>query len=115
MTFGPRRRKGMFGFRVLLLYCFALMCSAVATLGQGVPAATAVQDKTSNETVDPEHRALAGVPHYQRQQAVSGTMRLCGHGAPVLDFMGMLVKSWEEGFARFPAEVRFEYARYAPT
>jgi phosphate transport system substrate-binding protein len=112
MTFGPRRRKVMFGFRVLLLYCFALMCSAVATLGQGVPAATVVQDKTSNEAVDPEHRALAGLPLYQPQQSVSGTIRLWGHGAPVLDFMGMLVKSWEEGFARYQPGVHFEYDMY---
>jgi len=60
----------------------------------------------------PEQAALAGLPHYQPQQSVSGTIRLWGHGAPVLDFMRMLVKSWEEGFARYQPGVKFEYDMY---
>ena len=43
---------------------------------------------------------------------VSGTIRLWGHGAPVLDFMGQLVQSWEENFSRFQPGVRFEYDMY---
>jgi phosphate transport system substrate-binding protein len=60
----------------------------------------------------PEQRALDGLPHYQPQQAVNGTIRLWGHGAPILDFMGMLVKSWEDGFAKFQPGVKFEYEMY---
>jgi phosphate transport system substrate-binding protein len=92
--------------------CISTICSPVAALSQGVPTTTVAQDKAGNETVDPEHRALAALPHYQPQESVSGTIRLWGHGAPVLDFMGMLVKSWEEGFARFQPGVRFEYDMY---
>ena len=59
-----------------------------------------------------EQRALASLPHYRPAEQVSGTIRLWGHGAPVLDFMGMLVKSWEEGFAKFQPGVHFEYDMY---
>ena len=60
----------------------------------------------------PEQRALDGLPSYHPDEQVSGTIRLWGHGAPVLDFMGMLVKSWEEGFAKFQPGVRFDYRMY---
>jgi phosphate transport system substrate-binding protein len=83
----------------------------VATLGQTISSATAEQD-TDGRALDPEHRALTGLPHYKPQEAVSGTIRLWGHGAPILDFMGMLVKSWEEGFQKFQPGVRFEYDMY---
>ena len=60
----------------------------------------------------PEQRALDAIPPYQPQQQVSGTIRLWGHGAPVLDFMGDLVKSWEAGFQHFQPNVHFEYDMY---
>jgi len=112
MTISAHGRKAIFGARVLLMCCIGTICSPVAALSQRVPTTTVAQDKAGNETVDPEHRALAALPGYQPQQSVSGTIRLWGHGAPVLDFMGMLVKSWEEGFARFQPGVRFEYDMY---
>jgi phosphate transport system substrate-binding protein len=62
--------------------------------------------------MSPEDRAINGLPHYQPQQQVSGTIRLWGHGAPVLDFMGMLVKSWEDGFGKYQPGVKFEYDMY---
>lgn len=86
--------------RVALLGCAAMLCGAFAVSGQ-----------TSAQPT-PEETALAGLPHYQPQQQVSGTIRLWGHGAPVLDFMGMLVKSWEEGFAKYQPGVKFEYDMY---
>ena len=66
----------------------------------------------STQTATPEQRALDALPHYQPAEQVSGAIRLWGHGAPVLDFMGMLVKSWEQGFARFQPGVHFEYDMY---
>ena len=60
----------------------------------------------------PEQRALDAMPPYHPTEQVTGTIRLWGHGAPVLDFMGMLVKSWEEGFARFQPGVKFDYRMY---
>ena len=63
-------------------------------------------------TTSPEQRALDALPPYHPAAQVTGTIRLWGHGAPVLDFMGMLVKSWEEGFARFQPGVRFDYRMY---
>lgn len=59
-----------------------------------------------------EQRVLDSLPQYQPKEQVTGTIRLWGHGAPVLDFMGMLVKSWEEGFAKFQPGVRFDYRMY---
>jgi phosphate transport system substrate-binding protein len=59
-----------------------------------------------------ELQTLEALPHYHPRQNVSGTIRLWGHGAPVLDFMGVLVKSWEEGFQKFQPGVRFEYDMY---
>src|SRR5260370_22939551 len=109
------RFKATFLAKALLWCWFGIFCGAVtigvATLGQTISSATAEQD-TDGRALDPEHRALAGLPHYKPQEAVSGTIRLWGHGAPILDFMGMLVKSWEEGFQKFQPAVRFEYDMY---
>ena len=55
---------------------------------------------------------LAGLPAYDPEQHVSGTIRLWGHGSFKRDFMGTLVKFWEEGFARYQPEVHFEYRMY---
>ncbi|HEY4047937.1 MAG TPA: substrate-binding domain-containing protein [Acidobacteriaceae bacterium] len=59
-----------------------------------------------------ELQTLEALPRYHPRQNVSGTIRLWGHGAPVLDFMGVLVKSWEQGFQKFQPGVRFEYDMY---
>lgn len=67
---------------------------------------------TSAAAQSPEENALSGIPPYRPTQQVTGTIRLWGHGAPVLDFMGMLVKSWEEGFAKLQPGVKFEYRMY---
>lgn len=64
------------------------------------------------DATSPEQRVLDGLPRYQPKEKVSGTIRLWGHGAPVLDFMGMLMKSWEEGFAKYQPDVKFEYDMY---
>lgn len=61
---------------------------------------------------DVEQGALQGMPHYAPAEQVSGTIRLWGHGAPVLDFMGMLVKGWEDGFQKVQPGVKFEYDMY---
>lgn len=49
-------------------------------------------------------------PPYRPQQAVSGTVRIWGHGAydRKRDFIGALVRAWEEGFQRYEPGVRFE-------
>lgn len=85
---------------VSLVGAAAVACSAAPAQSPPAPPSEA------------ESRALAALPHYAPRQQVSGTIRLWGHGAPVLDFMGMLVKAWEEGFARFQPNVRFEYDMY---
>lgn len=84
-----------------LLGCAILFCAA------SIPAQT-----TSTAPPDPEQAALARLPHYVPLEQVTGRIRLWGHGAPVLDFMGELVKSWEEGFAKFQPNVKFEYDMY---
>ena len=112
MQTGARRFKDTFLAKALLGCWFSIFCGGVAILGQTISSATAAQDTGAGKALDSEHRALAGLPHYKPQEAVSGTIRLWGHGAPILDFMGMLVKSWEEGFQKFQPGVRFEYDMY---
>jgi phosphate transport system substrate-binding protein len=84
-----------------------LLCCCVSI---ALPASAQSAPATAPDS--PEQHALDGLPHYQPSQQVSGTIRLWGHGAPVLDFMGMLVKAWEEGFAKFQPGVKFEYDMY---
>ncbi len=49
-------------------------------------------------------------PPYRPQLAVSGTIRIWGHGAynRKLDFIGTLVSAWERDFQRYQPGVRFE-------
>lgn len=60
----------------------------------------------------PEQGELDLMPHYQPEQRVQGTIRLWGHGSFKSDFMGKLVKSWADGFARYQPEVRLENRMY---
>jgi phosphate transport system substrate-binding protein len=48
-------------------------------------------------------------PPYHPQQAVSGTIRIWGHGAydRQRDFIGALVRAWERGFQRYQPGVHF--------
>jgi phosphate transport system substrate-binding protein len=57
-----------------------------------------------------EARALDLPPPYQPKRSVSGTIRIWGHGAydRRRDFIGALVRAWEQGFRRFEPAVRFE-------
>ena len=48
------------------------------------------------------------IPPYQGQQQVSGLIRTWGHGSRQRDFIGGLVRSWQDGFAKHQAGVRFE-------
>jgi phosphate transport system substrate-binding protein len=100
-------------YAVMISYCCTFIVVAVAIAsGQETGSSVALPTNAKAQTMSPEDRAINGLPHYQPQQQVSGTIRLWGHGAPVLDFMGMLVKSWEDGFARYQPGVKFEYDMY---
>src|SRR5260370_27616715 len=57
-------------------------------------------------------QSVESLPVYQPQQTVTGTLRLWGHGSPTNDFMGKLVRSWEEGFRKFHPDVEFENRMY---
>jgi phosphate transport system substrate-binding protein len=72
---------------------------------------TSAEAKGTRE-LTPEQRAIQELPHYKPEQMVSGTIRLWGHGAPVLDFMGELVHAWEQEFRGFQPGVKFEYDMY---
>jgi phosphate transport system substrate-binding protein len=100
-------------YAVMISYCctFIVVAAAMAS-GQETGSTVALPANATSQTMSPEDRAINGLPHYQPQEQVSGTIRLWGHGAPVLDFMGMLVKSWEEGFAKYQPGVKFEYDMY---
>ncbi len=52
------------------------------------------------------------LPAYEPQQIVTGNLRLWGHGSPTNDFMGKLVRSWEEGFRKYHPGVQFENRMY---
>ena len=55
-------------------------------------------------------RVLDLPPPYQPVEAVSGTIRIWGHGAydRKRDFIGALVGAWERGFQQYEPGVRFE-------
>jgi phosphate transport system substrate-binding protein len=97
---------------VVSFYLAFVVFTVIAASGQKPGPTVALPDKAKVQTISPEDRAINGLPHYQPQQVVSGTIRLWGHGAPILDFMGMLVKSWEDGFAKYQPGVKFEYDMY---
>lgn len=61
----------------------------------------------------PEIEAIiAGLPTYEPQEQVTGTIRLWGHGSFKRDFMGGLVKGWIATFQAQQPGVRFEYLMY---
>ena len=45
-----------------------------------------------------ERRVVDSLPPYRPETAVSGTIRLWGHGSTKTDFMRRLVPRWEAGF-----------------
>jgi phosphate transport system substrate-binding protein len=93
--------------------CFVLIAfAATSALGQLPQRPVDAPGGVDSKTVGPEQAALNGVPHYRPREQIAGTIRLWGHGAPVLDFMGMLVKSWEDGFQKYQPGVKFEYDMY---
>jgi len=49
---------------------------------------------------------------YRPEQRVSGVLRVWGHGSPETDFMGKLVRSWQEGFRRHHAGIEFDNRMY---
>ena len=55
-------------------------------------------------------RALDLPPPYQPRGELAGTLRIWGHGAyeSKRDFIGQLVRAWEQGFRQFEPNVRFE-------
>src|SRR5215469_15205924 len=55
---------------------------------------------------------VSDLPAYRPEQKVTGVIRLWGHGSFRRDFMRKLVRYWEEGFARYQTDVRFEYRMY---
>ena len=52
------------------------------------------------------------MPAYQPAAAVDGVLRLWGHGAPKLDFMGKLAHAWQSEFLRYQPGVQIEYDMY---
>jgi phosphate transport system substrate-binding protein len=55
---------------------------------------------------------VESLPTYESVQSISGTLRLWGHGSPETDFMGKLVRSWEEGFRTHHPRIQFENRMY---
>ena len=46
------------------------------------------------------------LPAYRPREPVSGIIRLWGHGSPKHDFMGKLLRRWEQDFHRYQPHVR---------
>jgi phosphate transport system substrate-binding protein len=57
-------------------------------------------------------QVLDQLPKYQPAQTVTGTLRLWGHGSPDTDFMGKLVRSWEDGFRSYHPDIKFDNRMY---
>jgi phosphate transport system substrate-binding protein len=57
-------------------------------------------------------QSLESLPHYQPDQTVAGTIRIWGHGSPTHDFMGKLMKAWEDGFRQHQPGVHIENRMY---
>lgn len=55
---------------------------------------------------------LDQLPRYHPDQRVSGTIRIWGHGSAKNDFMGRVMKSWAEGFAKYQPDVKLENHLY---
>src|SRR6266496_6461626 len=55
---------------------------------------------------------LEKIAHYKPQQIVTGTIRIWGHGSPKHDFMGKLMKYWEEGFLKYQPGIQIENRMY---
>ena len=56
-----------------------------------------------------ESRVAEAAPPYQPERAVSGVIRLWGHGNAKLPWMRQLVTYWETGFRRFHPGVTVQY------
>lgn len=48
------------------------------------------------------------LPEYHPKSKLSGTITTWGHGSFHTDFMGGMVRSWEEGFRKYHPDVKFE-------
>jgi phosphate transport system substrate-binding protein len=112
MQAGGRCSKSSAYVVVIFFYLAFIVFAVIPASGQEPGPTAVLPENPKVQTISPEDRAINGLPHYQPQQVVSGTIRLWGHGAPILDFMGMLVKSWEDGFAKYQPGVKFEYDMY---
>jgi phosphate transport system substrate-binding protein len=55
---------------------------------------------------------MSDIPPYRPAQQVGGAIRLWGHGSPTHDFMGKLIRAWEQGFSKYQPEVTFDYRMY---
>jgi phosphate transport system substrate-binding protein len=111
MQAGRCSKSSSYTVVIALCRAFIVFATTMAS-GQVTRQTVAVPESAKLQAITPEDRAIDGLPPYQPQQLVSGTIRLWGHGAPILDFMGMLVKSWEDGFAKYQPGVKFEYDMY---
>jgi phosphate transport system substrate-binding protein len=112
MKAGERYSKLLSCSSLLLFCCSVVLPNRPPAWGQLSSPVAVSKRQMDEKELSPEQRVLAALPHYEPKEAVTGTIKLWGHGAPVLDFMGMLVKSWEEGFLKFQPGVRFEYDMY---
>lgn len=74
--------------------------------------AMAVLTLLGAELVHAQDWNVSDFPLYRPQRKVAGLIRLWGHGSFRRDFMGKLVKYWQEGFTRYQPDVRFEYRMY---
>ena len=87
----------------------SLLFSIGLVLGIGAIPVTAVAVGSDR---DPAVRFVDDLPHYAPSQAVSGVIRLWGHGSPKHDFMGRLVDVWIAGFGKYQPSVTFENHMY---
>ena len=49
----------------------------------------------------------AGLPEYRSGRQITGVLRIWGHGSRTRDFVGALMRAWEDGFRKYQPGVTF--------
>src|SRR5690242_1890029 len=82
--------------------CALVIALAMQSLSTSSPASARADTKVAQ-------RIVREMPAYQPSEAVSGTLRLWGHGSFRHDFMRQLIDAWMKAFNAHHPAVRFEY------
>ncbi len=92
---------------VAYLLAFSSIC-----VGRAQTSSPAALIGGSLPNTGPEADVLRSLEPYGPLHQVAGTIRLWGHGSMKKDFMGNLIRAWENGFSKSQPEVKYDYRMY---